>query len=260
MAVLTDRGLESADLFRAIVARGFHPLMRATSAGTFRPAGWTRFRPMGRSAARDGQRFAAAGTAYATAPLACTLLACRAAGCADPWLILTDLPPSAADPCWYALRSWIEQGFKVAKSGGGPWHRARMTDPARAARLWLAVAVGTLWLVEVGGLAEAELRSETIPRFRTTTGTRVHRLFRIGLGLILAGLLRGQVLAGRFIPEPWPDPVPIEPLSEHDSWRHMIYPCKGVRGKAGPEHGNALIGVDSHPSPPAPLPQGERGE
>lgn len=224
VVVLTDRGLESADLFRMITARGWHPLMRAKAAGTFRPAGWRRFRPMGAFAARAGDRFAATGTAYQTAPLGCTLLACRVAGCADAWLVLTDLPPAAADPCWYALRSWVEQGFKVVKSGGWQWHRTRMTHPDRAERLWAAVALATVWLVEVGGLAESEPRAETIPRFRTAGRPRVHRVFRVGLGLILAGLLGGAVVTGRFDPEPWPDPVPIPAISEAEFMAQMTYP------------------------------------
>ena len=153
--VLTDRGLESAELFRAITRRGWHPLMRVKAAGSFRPAGWHAFHALKSFAAREGTRFAATGTAYKTAPLACTLLACRVAGCADPWLVLTDLPPSAANPCWYALRSWIEQGFKVFKRGGWQWQRTRMTDPARAERLWVVLAVATLWLVEVGRVRAA---------------------------------------------------------------------------------------------------------
>src|SRR5205823_8754654 len=89
--VLTDRGLESADPFRMITARGWHPLMRAKGAGSFRPDGWHAFYPPRGFAAREGRRFAAAGTAYRTGPLPCALPACRAAGCEDPWLILTDL-------------------------------------------------------------------------------------------------------------------------------------------------------------------------
>jgi hypothetical protein len=38
--VLTDRGLESPELFRAIVRLGWHPLMRAKRCGKFRPANW----------------------------------------------------------------------------------------------------------------------------------------------------------------------------------------------------------------------------
>jgi hypothetical protein len=222
--VLTDRGLESAELFRAITARGWHPLMRVKAAGSFRPAGWHAFHPLRSFAARDGQRFAAAGVAYRTAPLPCTLLACRAAGCADAWLVLTDLPGSAADPCWYALRSWVEQGFKVVKRGGWQWQRTRMTDPGRAERLWAAVAVATIWLVEVGGLAEFEPRAETVPPVGRRDRPRVHRVFRVGLAVILAGLLVGQVRGGRFIPEPWPTPKPIPSLTEDEFLAGKTYP------------------------------------
>lgn len=220
MLVLSDRGLESAELFRAIPAWGWHPLMRVKASGSFRPDGWHAFYPLKSFAARQGARFAA----YRTAPLGCTLLACRVAGCADAWLILTDLPASASDPCWYALRSWIEQGFKIIKRGGWQWQRTRMTDPSRAERLWVAVAVATVWLVEVGGLAEYEPRAETIPPLGRLDRPRVHRLFRVGLAAILAGLLVGQVRAGRFVPEPWPTPIPIPGLTEDEFRSQMTYP------------------------------------
>lgn len=222
--VLTDRGLESADLFRAITGRGFHPLMRAKAGGSFRPDRWHKFYPLASFATREGDRFAAAGTAYKSAPLGCTLLACRVAGCADAWLVLTDLPVGAADPCWYAVRTWIEQGFKVIKSGGWQWQRTRMEHPDRAERLWAVVAVATLWLVEVGGLSEFEPRAETVPPLGRLDRPRVHRLFRVGLAVILAGLLAGEVRPGRFVPEPWPTPVPIPPLTEEQFCSRMTYP------------------------------------
>jgi hypothetical protein len=56
------------------------------------------------------------------------------------------------------VRAWIEQGCKITKRAGWPWQRTRMTQPDRAARLWLAVAVATLGLLSVGGEAD-----ETIP-------------------------------------------------------------------------------------------------
>ena len=37
-----------------------------------------------------------------------------------------------------------------------------MSDPQRAARLWLAVAVATVWLLSVGGLAEETLPVSTL--------------------------------------------------------------------------------------------------
>ena len=214
VVVLTDRGLESPDLFKVIVDLNMHPLMRIKAGAKFRPTGWMKFYSVTEFVRHDGDRFGMTGTMYTGTQLSCTLLACRVAGCEDPWLILTDLPPSAADACWYAMRSWIEQGFKVIKSGGWNWQKTRMTDPDRAARMWVVVAVATLWLVEVGGLAEFEPRPETIPQFRAVTGKRLHRLFRVGLGLILAGLLAGNVLGGGFIPEEWPKPQPYPDVTE----------------------------------------------
>jgi hypothetical protein len=222
--VLTDRGLESPELFRAITQSGFHPLMRVKATGTFRPEGWHKFYGLGSFATRPGARFASRGLAYSGAKLPCTLLACRVAGCAEPWLVLTDLPVGNADPCWYALRSWIEQGFKVLKSGGWQWHRTRMDDPARAQRLWVAVSLATLWLVEVGGLAEFEPRAETVPPLGRLDRGRVHRVFRVGWAVITAGLLEAQARFGSFRPEPWPTIQPIPTLDEQRFCSGMTYP------------------------------------
>lgn len=219
--VLTDRGLESPRLFREITGLGWHPVMRVKAGGSFRPAGWRRFYPLGWFADRPGRRFAAAGVAYAGERLPATLMACRQPGCAEAWLLLTDLPPGAADPCWYAYRSWIEQGFKVLKSGGWDWEKSRVTAPDRAARQWVVLAVATLWLVEVGGLSEGEPRPETVPPWpklpRPPRGRpRVHRLFIIGLGRIVAGLLAGVAPVGRFAQEAWPAPEPVPVITEDD--------------------------------------------
>lgn len=218
--VLTDRGLESPALFREITGHGWHPVMRVKAGGKFRPAGWRRFYPLGAFAARPGDRFAAAGTAYTGERLPCTLLACRRPGCAEAWLLLTDLPPGAADPCWYAFRSWIEQGFKVLKSGGWDWEASRVTAPDRAARQWVALAVATVWLIEAGGLADGAAPGTVsrLPRLpRPPRGRpRVHRLFTVGLGIILAGLLAGVAVVGRFVQDAWPAPEPIPNMTEDD--------------------------------------------
>ena len=88
-----------------------------------------------------------------------------------------------------------------------------MSDPARAERLWLAVAVATLWLVQVGGAAEAEVAPETLPELpgpaaagRRRRPPRRHRVFCRGLAVILAAWVQGQgPPRGRFLPEVWPD-------------------------------------------------------
>ena len=147
--------------------------------------------------------------------LNCTLLARWDDGYRDPWLLLTDLAPSAGEACWYGLRAWIEQGFKITKRGGWQWQRTRMTDPQRAARLWLAVAVATLWLLSVGGMAEETLPVSTLlpladadwlpSRPRRATQLRLVSIFRHGWITILVALLNQHRLPqGRFVPEPWP--------------------------------------------------------
>ena len=136
-------------------------------------------------------------------------------GYKDPWLILTDLPPEASDAGWYGLRAWIEQGFKITKGAGWQWHRTRMSHPERAARLWLAVAVATLWLLSVGGAADETLPASTWldvtvlcpdrPRTRRATRLRLVSVFRQGWVELLVALLRHDPLPqSRFVPEPWP--------------------------------------------------------
>ena len=89
--------------------------------------------------------------------LDCTLLVLGDAQQQDVWLMVTDLPPAYVSPTWYALRMWIEAGFKVLKSAGLHWERTRMGDPARAERLWLVLALACLRM--------ALLHPETVPRF-----------------------------------------------------------------------------------------------
>ena len=154
--VLTDRGLESAGLFRAITDLGFHPLMRVKAAGHFRPEGWHKGRPMRDFAAAPGRRFSARGVAYpGSARLGCTLLAEWGEGHAEPWLVLTDLDPRAADCAWYAWRMWVEQGFRAVKRGQWQWHKTQVSSADRVARQWAVLAVATIWMVELGGEGEA---------------------------------------------------------------------------------------------------------
>jgi hypothetical protein len=156
--VLSDRGLESPWLFRVIKSQGWHPLMRVKKGGKFRPKGWGRFYGFGELVRQVGGSFYAEGRAYAGEEMACTLLACFNEGYDEPWLVLTDLPPETGNAVWYALRAWIEQGFKVIKGGGWDWEKTRMEDPGRVERLWLVLAVATLWVVAVG--VEDEVQEE----------------------------------------------------------------------------------------------------
>ena len=214
--VLADRGLYAKWLFEAITAMHWHPLLRIKSTGKFRPDGWYHWWDLTEVMTAVGQRWQGRGTAFKTpkAQLPCTLLACWEPGYAEPWLVLTDLPPQAADICWYGLRAWIEQGFKRIKRGGWQWQYTRMEDPARAERLWLAVAIATWWLLSVGGESEDEVLVETIGRVPQTQRGRQPRwrliaVFHRGWTQILAALLNHAPLPfGEAWPEPWPQMIP----------------------------------------------------
>jgi len=220
--VLADRGLYAPWLFRRITRLGWHPLLRINTGGSFRPAGAATWRPLRTFAPRPGTSWRGTGLAFTRHQVVCTLLARWEEGYKDPWLILTDLSPAASDAGWYGLRAWIEQGFKITKRAGWQWHRTRMSHPARAARLWLAVAVATLWLLSVGGAADETVPASTLldvtalcpgrPRMRRATRLRLVSVFRQGWVVLLVALLRQEPLPeGRFMPEPWPT---VPPLAE----------------------------------------------
>jgi hypothetical protein len=215
--VLADRGLYARWLFRRITRLGWHSFLRINTGGPFRPQDQVRAVPLKTLVPEPGTTWQGTGIAFKGRhrQLHCTLLARWEAGYKDPWLILTDLPPEASTACWYGLRAWIEQGFKITKRAGWQWQRTRMTTPERAARLWLAVAVATLWLLSVGGEAEEAILASTVPdvtallpmppRIRRATRLRLVSVFRRGWTIILVALLEQAPLPmGRFIPEPWP--------------------------------------------------------
>ena len=52
----------------------------------------------------------------------------------------------------------------------------------------------------------------------------MHRLFRVGLGLILAGIVAGRVPAGRLTPDPWPAPTPPPAIGEEEFIAGLTYP------------------------------------
>jgi hypothetical protein len=219
--VLADRGLYARGLFRRITRVGWHPFLRINTGGTFRSTGQVRGVPLKTLVPEPGTTWQGTGIAFKGRHRQghCPLLACWEPGYKAPWLRLTDLPPEASTAWWYGWRAWIEQGFKITKRAGWQGQRTHMTQPERAARLWLAVAVATLWLLSVGGEADETIPASTVldvtalvpqpARTRRATRLRLVRVFRRGWTLILVALLDQTPLPlGRFVPEPWPA-VPV---------------------------------------------------
>jgi hypothetical protein len=188
-------------------------------------------------------RWQGRGVAFPTTAesrLACTLLARRSEGHEDGWYIVTDLPPEVAEAAWYGLRMWIEHGFEQFKSGGWQWQKSRMTDPDRAGRIWLAMAVATHWVVAVGGAEDAgQGPIETMPALKlgargdqaspgaAARGSKHHwespgsprlvSVLRKGMATVLAALIMGcGVVMSSWYPEPWPEISPGIQVEHHE--------------------------------------------
>lgn len=222
--VLADRGLYARWLFEAIQQQGWHPFLRVTTSGLCQPLRDPADAGDLAPARRLADLVPAVGTQWCgeaacfTTParvLRCTVLACWEAPHADRWLILTDLAPTQAEVAWYGLRSWIEQGFKDLKRGGWGWQHTKMTDPARAERYWVVLAVATLWVVSVGAAAETGVADGQAPPPNAASGlpTALHAppaarrlsVFRRGRLALLADLLRGHRPPLGFFPRSvWP--------------------------------------------------------
>jgi hypothetical protein len=257
VVVMTDRGLYARWLFQEIVALGWHPLMRITRVSKFRRNGSRSSIPVTAFVPKPGQRWQGRGVAFpktARRRLDCTLLACWEPGHDEPWFVLTDLGPDQSESLWYGMRAWIEQGFKLLKSQGWQWQMTRMTDPDRASRLWLVLAVATRYVLAIGGEADAsDTDVETLPlqlatsqtalaaepiigglvqtqrpiacpvvpareRKKRASGTK-HRLvsvFRQGLAALISILIAGHVLpTPRWKPEPWLE-IRVNPRTCYD--------------------------------------------
>lgn len=143
--VLADRGLYARWLYEQIVHLKWHPFLRITRTGKVRPVGERHFRWLSSLVPEVGTSWSGVADCFAggACRLHCTLLARWDEPYAEAWLIVTDLAPEAANIVWDSMRTWIECGFKDTTRGGWQWQQTKMTDPERAARLWVAIAVAT---------------------------------------------------------------------------------------------------------------------
>ena len=215
--VLTDRGLWSPQIWRAIQAQGWHPLQRLRPDVTFCPAGGRR--GLARTLVPGpGHAWVGAGHAFKHSGVtrAGTLVVCWGHDAAEPWLCLIDLPPEAVGVAWYGLRIWIEQGFRALKRGGWDWQHTRRTDPGRISRHRLVLAVATLVSLLIGTREEdAEERGQDPHRIRVAVaprkprGRRVVSVLRRGVQRVRMLLLERRWWRQLWLwPDPWPDPPP----------------------------------------------------
>jgi DDE family transposase len=222
--VLADRGLYAPWLFRQIVALGWHPFLRINLAAKACRKGEASFEWIQSWLPARGEQWSEEVDCFVQKKgrLQCTLVLFQAEGYEEPWVIVTDLPPHQVRAVWYRMRCWIEGGFKDYKRGGWGWHHTKMGDVKRVERLWLAMAVATLWAVSLGSQAERTRpcsQLETLPphhvaRQRAGSGKAESR----GRGLswlnrgrlaLLAWALKDEPLPQPHLwAEPWPQTVP----------------------------------------------------
>jgi hypothetical protein len=225
--VLTDRGLWSPCLWRSIKEIGWHPLMRVRPDATFAPRGHARC-PARTLVPGPGHAWVGAGTAFKHRDVRRqgTLVVVWEDGHAAPWLVLTDLAPSAVGVAWYGLRVWVELGFWALKSFGWHWERMRRTDAERVARHWLVLAVATLLDVAYGTRVEDAEAAGRPPANLCTPlpppddpPRRHTSIFARGLVWLRMHLLPGRRLWRRLwlLPQPLPCPAPDLVITYHHS-------------------------------------------
>jgi hypothetical protein len=227
--VLLDQGLRSPRLRQACRAAGWHPLMRLPRDTLVRPQGEPAFVPAQTLVPLPGDGWVGRATVYKQrhTQVDATLIVVWDTGQQDCWVLLTDLPPRKVGAVWYALRMWIELGFRALKGVGWQWQRSRRTDPARVGRHWLVLAVAMLWTLAVGTRAEdaAALRRPPAqvrrPPRRPTGPTPTPRrasVFSRGRALLHRAVARGRLWTRLWLaPEPWPDPRPSLRIRYHDA-------------------------------------------
>jgi Transposase DDE domain len=238
--VLTDRGMYSPSLFGCLRQLHWHPFLRIRAQGFYRRSGshkWLDLKDL-RPEIGETKAFQAEVFKNEEGRLRCTLVAFQGEGYAEPWLIVTDLSTKVAQASWYGLRAWIEQGYKRVKGEGWNFPRTRIRDPQRLERLWLAVALATMWVLEVGGEAEVDetkAEEEKAPAEETpnlpdlnpqeppkttehaqepapkaaepakAATPRIWSVFARGWNLLRNALACGLLMLGSWHPEPWPD-------------------------------------------------------
>lgn len=236
--VLADRGLYARWLYQQIQQQGWHPFLRINLGGKARPKGCETYQWFASFVPVTGTSWCGEVRCFteASSRLDCTLLARWDEDYKDPWLIVTDLLPAQADVAWYAMRAWIECGFKDTKRGGWNWHYTKMQDPARAERHWLVMAVATLWVVSVGGESDAAQSASTLDALPPTHIARrlcKHRdkprtlsCFARGLMKLTIALLQGESIpTGQFMPFSWPSlPPPNQSNGDIQGAKKKTYP------------------------------------
>ena len=190
--LLLDRGFVSPAVWDAVIARGWHPVLRAQRSVRLRTPDGAEG-PVGDLLGQDAGLVALAGEVFKKGGWrAAAATALRRDGLEEAWLLLSDLPPGEERALEYAARMHIEQAFRDDRSAGWRWEQSRVKDPERAERLLLVLHPATLWCLSLGAAAVQAGRARRWVRPRRPAWS----LFRLGWTWLRQALLR-------------PEPIPI---------------------------------------------------
>jgi hypothetical protein len=190
VTVLLDRGLAWPETLEVCTELGWHFVARVQGTTRVRDADGREIaaaelvpRP-GRSWCGHGEVFKKAGWRE------CSVTAVWERGCAEPWLLVSDLPEGYARCRSYAKRFWTEELYRDEKSQGFRWQDSHVRDPVHALRLLVLMALATLLALSLGtaGLKRGERRRFEARRQRQLS------VFQLGLRL-----LKDAVTQNRFI-------------------------------------------------------------
>lgn len=194
--LLTDRQFPGRPLLRMLRAQGWHWLLRVRRNFPIRLADGQVIR-LGELAPCQGTRALRRGATIRDVPT--NIVATWRKTDPEPWLLITDLPPTAQCCCTYRIRTWEEELFRDLKSYGWHWDQSKVKAPERVERLLAVLALATLWMLALGQrVIKQGLRSV----FESGRQRRRSR-FQLGIALFRRLMANDQPVPCllRFLPE-----------------------------------------------------------
>jgi len=131
-------------------------------------------------------------------------LAWPASGQKDPWYIISDEPTELNTFADYGLRFDVEENFLDDKSGAFQVQQSEIDSADSLSRLFLVLAVGTLYLVSTG----VEVVTREMRRWVDTHWDRGLSYLKIGWRWLRRQMWLGKPLPHSLELDPAPDPEP----------------------------------------------------
>lgn len=154
VVILADREFGSMDRLHYVEQKGWHYAIRVKGSTYFydpawkQPFDWLKLHVITPCV---GNTYAIPNLRLTKGELYLTHIACaHAAGSDDPWFIATNLPRPLDALKEYARRFGCEELFSDLKKRGFNWEDSMIRDPKRFSRLILALALLTVFLLQLG--------------------------------------------------------------------------------------------------------------